>query len=189
MAILTEQITKPPKINMKCKKLVLRVLFVLQALLAIFCTTVVAQTPFTAGLAYLGVAGRGDYTCWDENDNVIQLNEVTQPLIFVEGIDPNTIFAPNGSIDAFDMHTAISSTYSVSGIATSLREQIQALGYDLIILNFNDGGDYIQRNAYVLEELITLVNATLGEEAQPVVVGYSMGGVVARYALADMEAR
>jgi pimeloyl-ACP methyl ester carboxylesterase len=189
MAILIEQITKAAKIKMKCKKLVLRALFILQTLLVIICTTVGAQTPFTAGLAYLGVAGSGDYTCWDENDNVIQLNEVTQPLIFVEGIDPNTVFAPNGSIDAIDMHTAISSTYSVSTITTSLREQIQALGYDLIVLNFNNGGDYIQRNAYVLEELIEIIHRELGEEAQPVVVGYSMGGVVARYALAHMESR
>lgn len=61
-------------------------------------------------------------------------------------------------------------------------------GYDLIFIDYNNGTDDIVRNAALVKEAIAWVN---GEKAvvgsQPnVVLGISMGGLVARYALADM---
>ncbi len=54
----------------------------------------------------------------------------------------------------------------------------------------NASADYIERNAKVLEALITEVNATLqanGSTEELVIIGPSMGAIVARFALAEME--
>ncbi len=63
--------------------------------------------------------------------------------------------------------------------------------YDLIFLNFANGTDYIQRNAYLLEQVIEIVNSRKttwnGTRQDNVIIGMSMGGLVARYALRDME--
>src|SRR5690606_10940129 len=56
-----------------------------------------------------------------------------------------------------------------------------------IYVNWSNGTDYIQRNAFVLQEVIKWVNSVkLGTEKN-VVLGQSMGGVIARYALKNME--
>jgi hypothetical protein len=178
--------------NSKIKKGILG-MFIF-SILNMVCTLLKAQDVFfTATKAYLGVQGGGSYRCWNEDDLEIPLNQVTRPLIFVEGIDPSTNAEPDGRNFTEDIHDILNDNAYIPMLpalpnSTTLLRQIQNLDYDLIVLNFTDGGDYIQRNAYVLEELINIVNSTVGEDAQPVVVGYSMGGVVARYALADMEA-
>lgn len=59
---------------------------------------------------------------------------------------------------------------------------------DLILLDFFDGADYIQRNAMLLKELINRINQNKEGDEEIVIIGVSMGGQVARYALADMEA-
>lgn len=54
------------------------------------------------------------------------------------------------------------------------------------------GGDFQQRNAYVLEGLIDYCNQQMqnnGSNEQLVLVGPSMGGQITRYALRDMELR
>ena len=82
-------------------------------------------------------------------------------------------------------------------------------GYDLVILNlprvltgyrragffqipvyYRGGSTYIETNAYVLVKLIQQVKAQLqaaGSNEQLVIVGPSMGGQIARYALTYME--
>ena len=60
-------------------------------------------------------------------------------------------------------------------------------GYDIIILNFDDGAGYIQHNAVLLEKLIQRVNEEKVGYEQIIVMGPSMGGLTARYALLDME--
>lgn len=60
--------------------------------------------------------------------------------------------------------------------------------YDLIMLDFGNGTDYIQRNAMLLVELINRINQYKAGDEGIVIVGASMGGQVARYALTYMEA-
>jgi hypothetical protein len=67
---------------------------------------------------------------------------------------------------------------------------IDVLGYDLVLLDFNGGGDFIQNNAFVCIKAINMLNQMLQEdegESQIVVVGPSMGGQITRYALTYME--
>jgi hypothetical protein len=68
-----------------------------------------------------------------------------------------------------------------------LLEDLRAAGYDVILLAFANGMDLIQNNAPVAEACI---RQAMQCTSNPLVVsGVSMGGLVTRYALADMEAR
>ncbi|CAN2042445.1 PKD domain-containing protein [Candidatus Magnetomoraceae bacterium gMMP-15] len=69
----------------------------------------------------------------------------------------------------------------------NLSESIRKRGYDLIVLDFDDSTDYIQRNAYLLIELIKKINAVKTSDNRMTILGASMGGLVSRYALSYME--
>ncbi|CAG5068213.1 hypothetical protein DYBT9623_00942 [Dyadobacter sp. CECT 9623] len=62
-----------------------------------------------------------------------------------------------------------------------------AEGYDLVFLDYSDGRAAIQNNAQVLKALIQQVNTMKTGSAQSVVIGESMSGLVARWALRQME--
>jgi hypothetical protein len=79
------------------------------------------------------------------------------------------------------------------GMYPNFFEQLSNAGYDVIFLDFQRGADYIQRNALLLKELILRVNRTKrlspGCASKNVIIGPSMGGQIARIALANMEAQ
>ncbi len=115
--------------------------------------------------------------------------QLRKPIIMVDGFDPN-----NGR-DGREVFNNNLGYNNGLNLGTQLRDD----GYDVIILDFsgsrshaaNDGADYLERNAMVLVELINRVNAELlanGSTEKLVVIGPSMGGLIARYALAYMEA-
>jgi hypothetical protein len=59
-------------------------------------------------------------------------------------------------------------------------------------VDYNQPTTYVQANAYMLQAVIAWVNTqktAAGSTSKNVVLGISMGGLVARYALADMEDR
>jgi hypothetical protein len=70
----------------------------------------------------------------------------------------------------------------------NLIETLRADGYDAVVLNFTDATDYLQRNAFVLAELLQQVRGMVSSQATVALAGASMGGLVGRYALAYMEA-
>jgi hypothetical protein len=109
---------------------------------------------------------------------------IRKPLIVVEGFDPN------GQSD-FDFLTGTMDV-NASGFANTLNVQLDNIeSYDLIFVNFTNGTDFIQRNALALEEAIKWVNDRKtnfnGVRQQNVIIGQSMGGLVTRWALRDME--
>src|SRR5690606_3581937 len=104
--------------------------------------------------------------------------------------------------------------YFVGSTKHNLADELRTKGYDIVILNFpadkfvehsfhfplfhhainiyRDGGtDYIQRNAFILVELLkNKINPELAANGSPyqnVVIGPSMGGLITRYALKYME--
>ena len=104
-------------------------------------------------------------------------SNIVKPYFIVEGWDPT-----NGN--DCDYYTDL---YS------DLITELTSLDYDVILLNYEFAGDYIQKNAFLLVELIQQINAlkvpnSEGIFEQNTVMGFSMGGLVARYALAYMEA-
>lgn len=60
-------------------------------------------------------------------------------------------------------------------------------GYDLVLLDYNDGRAAIQDNAQVLKTVIELVNTQKTGNIESIVIGESMSGLVARWALREME--
>ncbi|HEY6170706.1 MAG TPA: T9SS type A sorting domain-containing protein [Candidatus Kapabacteria bacterium] len=166
----------------------------------------------TSTQSYEGKKGQG--TAW----LVLGCGHTTieKPLIFVEGFDPTNSLGPadyyypnyfqdNGE----DRPTTYSREFphrqvfqTNTATNTTLGEELYKAGYDVIIVDFGPetpssdnaisnlgGGDYIQRNAYVVEDLIEEINSTKVGDIENIVVGASMGGLIARYALADMEDR
>jgi Putative serine esterase (DUF676) len=63
-------------------------------------------------------------------------------------------------------------------------------GFDVTLVNFPNGADYVERNAMALVALLKRENAKLTANASTEkvsIIGPSMGGLVSRYALAYME--
>jgi hypothetical protein len=66
-------------------------------------------------------------------------------------------------------------------------ETIRGEGFDIVILDFTDATDFVQRNSYVVVELIEQVQSMIDPDRTIAVAGASMGGLCVRYALAYME--
>jgi hypothetical protein len=119
-----------------------------------------------------------------------------RPLIVAEGFDPGHITKPEEPEGQNTFESFITSVRS-SGSA-ALRNLISGnpglndpSEYDIVYVNWRNGTDYLQRNELVLEQVIRWVNASkqpLNGVRQPnVVLGSSMGGVIARMALGRMD--
>ena len=137
-----------------------------------------AKTTITATTAYNGWYGSATVYVRYANGG----NTITKPLIVAEGFDTGIILTPeqeagDNNIDYFlrDINNSFSNL------------PIETNQYDIIYVDWNNGVDFIQRNAFVLEEVIKWVNQNKSGSLQNVVLGQSMGGLVARYALKDME--
>ncbi len=147
-------------------------------------TPIIATIPFQGYDETSAYLGEGEYEIYpDFVDGVLD-----KPIILVDGFDPN---------DA----RSISMIYELLNYGTgqNLADDLRAQGFDIVLLNFpnytrtgtetfvSGGSDYIQRNAMVLTELLNQVNAAKVGDEQNVVIGPSMGGLIARYALRYME--
>lgn len=113
-----------------------------------------------------------------------------KPLIVVEGYDVSFIAS------------SLQSNYNVADFIRALNEpqgydfnnQLDDVaGYDLVFVDFADGAADIVLNAGAVQEVINRVNANKVNDSrfgnirqQNVVMGLSMGGLCARYALANM---
>ena len=110
-------------------------------------------------------------------------SSVTKPFIIVEGID----FLNDQDFPAhLKLYNAKNNNSSPANLDSALVYNLHREGYDVIILDFDNATDYIQNNAMLLVALINSLNLT---EDNLVVMGYSMGGLVARYALTWMESQ
>ncbi len=144
-------------------------------------------TPITASIAYQGYDetqayfGQGEYEIFLDNTNGI----LDKPIIILDGFDPGD----SRNIDG--LYNSLS--FGGENLADILRDE----GFDIVILNapqyttdgkdIDGGADYIQRNAMVLVELINFINTDKIGEEQLVILGPSMGGLIARYGLTYME--
>jgi hypothetical protein len=100
-----------------------------------------------------------------------------KPIILVEGFDPLN------EVDAEDLKFVINTTGVGQSFLSTMREQ----GYDIVYVLFTNTTDFIENNAAVLEEVIQRVNTLKTGTNKNTVIGLSMGGLVARWALRDME--
>lgn len=141
----------------------------------------------TANIAYQGYDetqayfGQGEYEIFLDNVDGI----LDKPIIVLDGFDPGD------SRDIPGLYASLN--FGGQNLADILRNE----GFDIVVLNapqyttagktIDGGSDYIQRNAMVLIALIQKLNADKVGQEPLVVLGPSMGGLIARYALAYME--
>lgn len=100
-------------------------------------------------------------------------SSLRKPLIFAEGFDRNG-------------QQNIAFLYSLLA-AEGIPDALSSMGYDLVILNYYDATTHIQRNSQSLITLLRDINEQKTTREPNVVIGASMGGLVARYALSLME--
>ncbi|MBR0175591.1 MAG: hypothetical protein IJQ22_08845 [Bacteroidales bacterium] len=99
-----------------------------------------------------------------------------RPLIVSEGFDPWRITQKKTTKHDYSGSTDL--TNIPSGLISN---------YDVFYIDWYDYGADIRANAEVLKAVIRWVNS-MNQSGQPnVVLGQSMGGLIARYALRDME--
>ena len=160
--------------------------------------------PIQADIPFENITGKGEVLFYMSPGNHAGQSNPTfrNPIIFVDGID----FGDSRKGQA--IYGKYLSYLPEPGAPGSVRfgQQLRSLGHDLIILNFPDGhipemveegkanpdidggSDYIERNAMVLVKLIQYINERLETGSNKITVaGPSMGGLIARYALAYME--
>lgn len=115
-------------------------------------------------------------------------NKVMKPLIVAEGFDPESILKPEkvgGSTTLSHFTNSIFTGSQLDNLLDSGNQQ-----YDIIYVDWKNGVGDIKQNAETLIKVIEWVNTekqTNGSTASNVVIGQSMGGLVATYALRKME--
>jgi len=128
-----------------------------------------ATWPLTAGIPHDGAFATGEAFIYLADGH----HQVTDPVVVVEGFDlDNSLNWP----ELYDLLNQ-----------QNLLEDLRTAGRDLVVLNFTEATDPIQRNAYLLVELLQTVDAQLSAGTTYPVVGASMGGLVTRYALSWLE--
>lgn len=125
------------------------------------------------GDAYRGISTKADVTIipskrWN--------GKISKPFIFVEGFDPRL---RNNTVNRLSY---------VSAYYKDWNDFVKNNDYDFIYVDWNTPEQYIQANAYTLIKVIETINNMSDENSSPtLLVGHSMGGLVARYALKTME--
>lgn len=144
----------------------------------------VVSVPIRASKPYLGKYATVDVTVACSGDGVIR-----KPLIVIEGFDVGNLLDPENEFGMTDYTTFKKSFEFIedSNLADLLLNGSRE--YDVFYINWRNGVDYMQRNAYAVQEVIRWVNSIKVGNEPNVVLGQSMGGVIGRYALADMEER
>lgn len=139
----------------------------------------------TATKPYLGNVGSGQMIItYAQNNNT---GKIRKPLIVVEGFDPGGSYGYGYDqfIDNIETDFNLDQSIDLNYYLDDINE------YDLIFVNWDNGKDYIQRNAYLLQSIIKDINDNKinynGLRQSNVIIGLSMGGLVGRYALRDME--
>lgn len=126
-------------------------------------------------------------------------SKINKEIIILDGYDPGDgrkIYP--GSLNYDDDKSSLYELMSYdddnnpSTIPANLVEKLRSApyGFDVTLVNFPNGADYVERNAMALVSLLQRENDKLetnGSTEQISIVGPSMGGLVSRYALAYME--
>lgn len=100
------------------------------------------------------------------------------PLIYVEGFDVDF---------GFNETESQSNGYGNQNLYSILKSNSPLHNYDVYYLDLKDPTLEIEANAALLEAAILEINEKIGSSQKSIVFGSSMGGLIARYALRNME--
>lgn len=111
--------------------------------------------------------------------------KVRKPIVFLDGIDPMN------TRDRDEIYENYINDFNNDKVNINLGEKFRAEDYDLIIVDYEDGGDYIEKNGLAVIKVLESLYTTYGQnfEQDFVVIGPSMGALVGQYALAEAERR
>ncbi len=123
----------------------------------------------TASVPYQGVAGTGDAYV----DLAPGHTSLVNPVLAIEGFDIDN------SMNWDELYAQLDEQ--------NLLENLRAAGFDIVVLNFTDATDYLQRNSMVVAQLVQQVEAMIPPSNTIALAGASMGGLCSRYALAYLE--
>jgi hypothetical protein len=149
---------------------------------------IVGFTSGTTDPPYIQPYNEYPFKGWGEMDIFYSPDGILdKPIFLIDGFDP---------LDSRNINT-IYQLLDYSG--GNLGDIVRNNGYDVVVLNFPTyfreedqvwiygGADYIERNAMLLVELIKYINNLKVGDKENVIIGPSMGGLVARYGLNYME--
>lgn len=142
---------------------------------------ITAEIPYQGYDEDQAILGQGEYEIFlDQVDGILD-----KPVIVLDGFDPGDFRNIAGLYNSLE--------FGGDNLADLIREE----GFDVVILNapvydsggtqIDGGADFIQRNAFVLVELIQQLNEQKQGDEELVILGPSMGGLIAQYALSYME--
>jgi hypothetical protein len=131
--------------------------------------------------------GRG-YIFFGEGNCATQ--QVKRPVIFLDGFDPTN------TRKVWDIYNSrINREFRENGVKKKFGRELDSLGYDVIIYDYDEvgvnrgGAGLIENNALAfevfLDSLYTRYQSTMVQDF--IIIAPSMGAMIARYALADME--
>lgn len=131
-------------------------------------TPVPQDTLTITGTPYLGASASGRAFVYRAPGHA----ELVDPVVVIEGFDLDN------SLQWDELYEILNQQ--------NLLEDLRSAGYDAVVLDFDDATDYLQRNGSVVRALVEEVE-TLVPDTDVALVGASMGGLLARYALASLE--
>jgi len=131
----------------------------------------------------------------ETNKNFSIQPKIRKEIIILDGFDPGDVRKIyQGSTGYIEDEKSLYELmkYDENGVPINLVEKLRAApyGFDVTLVNFPKGTDYIERNAMAVVSLLQRENAKLssnGSAEKIAIIGPSMGGLVSRYALAYME--
>jgi hypothetical protein len=143
------------------------------------------SSPWEISTTYLGQPVKG-------NAYYLPSGEFDKPFLFVEGIDFGTYQSAFqcGDFGWCQLTSGIDDPeyeYSMLSLMPAFMDSLRERGYDILLLDFQNGKADMHANAALVEELIRRINATKVGDHGLVVAGASMGGQLTRYAIAHME--
>ena len=122
-------------------------------------------------------------------------NHLSRPLIYVEGFDDPSLSVLGDlkslfNVGSFPMGNQYYERF-IQSFYSSVPDSIK-VKYDVVYVDWGNPRADIKGNAQLLETIINDVNTMKhqnGSFERNVIVGHSMGGLVVRYALVDMEGK
>lgn len=121
----------------------------------------------------------------EASDSVARTALIGANIRIIKGCD-QILDKPIIIAEGFDMGQDV----NLDAIETNYRDPLNQFlieGYDLVLVDYNDGRAAIQDNAQVLKAVIELVNTQKTGNIESIIIGESMSGLVARWALREME--
>lgn len=137
-------------------------------------------------VSYNGISAKCTYKISASHDG-----HAKKPFIYVEGFDHPVLAAlTNGNIQQLYGSPTGGNYDYYSVYSSNLSATLNNNNYDFFYVNWNNPEADIKQNAILLDRIITQINILRpadGSDERSVLVGHSMGGLIARWALVQME--